>query len=600
MTDKKPLKQDAVSVLHSGRQDNQRSETDSLNLDDVKSRCLTTVNISELLPQGIRIIDIHNNVIYINQAFSVLAGCSPEQLVGKKCYQNFPGSYCHSPTCILERMKNGEKAVQAEINWNDDSNRRTYVLSALPLNTEDGTLFGIIEYFLDVTDTRKLEQKAAQNEVLYSELFNNVPVPIIEYDFSLVKKHYDKLRSQGVTNFRKHFYKTAPQELLKCESLLRPVRLNKHAAHFFGLDSPEEHKHDMEKRHNRNLHKNEGPKECHIGLAEGKTQFDYEAYVEIKDGDYRYLFTSVSVAPGCEESLAIVYLSFVDITDRKKSEELMKKHQSELKRKVAERTAQLKESREKIKELYIIECSTRKELERLMKQRVEFNRMLVHELKTPLVPILGTISILSREIEAEPTRSMLENIQGGAIALSHRIDELLDLEKADSGSLHLDLELVDIAELLRRLHDYVKPQLSEKEQTISLTVTHDLPFIMGDKERLSQVILNLINNSYKYSPYGSHILVKAARQGSDIIVEIQDDGPGIPEEKRAELFKPNYAVSSNTDLRNGLGIGLALCNKLIGLHKGRIWLDSSTNQGSIFCISIPTYREAARNEIIDS
>lgn len=444
------------------------------------------------------------------------------------------------------------------------------------------------------------KRHAAKIEDLYSELFYNVPIPMIEYDFSLVKEYYDTLQEKGITDFRKHFYKTAPQDLLKCESLLRPARLNKQAAQFFGFSSPEEHKHNMKMRHAKNVKKNEGLKECHIGLAEGRTQFDYEAYVDVKDDDYRYLHTSVSVAPGCENTLSIVYVSFIDITDRKKSEEMMEKHQSELKRKVAERTAQLKESKEQIKKLYNIEHNTRKELEKMMKHRVEYNRMLVHELKTPLVPILGTISILSKEITAEPMCSMLENIQSGANALAHRIEELLDLEKADSGTLRMNLELVDIYEILRYILDYVTPQLSEKDQTISLSAPEPLSQVMGDKERLGQVFLNLINNSYKYSPYGSHVSIEVAQQKNNIIAKIRDEGPGIPKEKIVELFEPNYAVSSNKDFSNGLGIGLALCKKLIDLHNGKIWLESSTTRGSVFCISIPIYRESGKDEIINN
>jgi signal transduction histidine kinase len=266
------------------------------------------------------------------------------------------------------------------------------------------------------------------------------------------------------------------------------------------------------------------------------------------------------------------------------------KYQNQLEKTVRERTLLLQQSLEREQQLSQTERDLRQTLELKMRQRVDFYRMLVHELKTPLMPLLGTSSLLLDEIKDEPYHSMVQNINHGAVSLSERIEELLDLEKAEAGLLNIELVELDLMPLLRQVFDTAAHQASKQEQRLSLDLPDSLPHVRGDAVRIQQILLNLLVNAFSNTPYASDIVLRA-RAGMDcVIVEVQDDGPGIPEEKRQGLFKSYYHLDQNKDHQGGLGIGLALCRRLIDLQHGKIWLDSNFTKGALFAFSLPTIK----------
>ena len=253
-------------------------------------------------------------------------------------------------------------------------------------------------------------------------------------------------------------------------------------------------------------------------------------------------------------------------------------------------------AQEKLEELYEEERKLRQELEAEVQRRIEFTRALVHELKTPLTPILSSSELLVSELREEPWASVAENIHRGAGNLSNRIDELLDLAKGEIGMLQVHPRPVDIRQLLRGIAEDMKATISSNEQSLTLALAPSLPPVWGDEERLRQVVLNLLINASKFTPEGGKITLKANKNERVVVVEIEDTGPGIPEEEQKRLFQPYHRQIGDRERLSGLGLGLALCKYLVELQGGRIWVESEAGKGSTFGFSVPIATASQRRE----
>ena len=244
-------------------------------------------------------------------------------------------------------------------------------------------------------------------------------------------------------------------------------------------------------------------------------------------------------------------------------------------------------AQEQLQEAYEKEKSLRQELEAEFERRVFFARALVHELKTPLTPILASSELLASELKQEPYLSLAQNIHQGATNLNKRIDELLDLARVEIGMLHINLASVDASPLLKAIANEMKAMLTNNKQTLLLSVPDPLPPVMADEERLRQIVLNLMINASKFTPEGGRITLRARVKANNLVVEVQDTGTGISKEQQKELFQPYRSHLSDKDNLSGLGVGLALCKFLVELLGGKIWVESEPGKGSTFSFSIP-------------
>jgi PAS domain-containing protein len=250
-------------------------------------------------------------------------------------------------------------------------------------------------FIRDITRRKQTERKIRESEELYRGLFQNVPVAIMEFDYSSFKKYCDKLRMNGVTDFQKYFFSCNSRELDICTPKLK--RINDQVLCLWEFSNDR----DMEllsQEKNRQVDISMR-KKCRVSLAEDKTFFDYEEKIYSFKGNLKHLHTWVSVAPGCEKSFSRVYLCFVDITARKQAENELIHYKEHLEEIITERTTELQQSRQKEQELFQIERGIRKELEAQLENRVLFTRALVHELKTPLTAMLSSSEVLTEELQ---------------------------------------------------------------------------------------------------------------------------------------------------------------------------------------------------------
>lgn len=301
-------------------------------------------------------------------------------------------------------------------------------------------------------------------------------------------------------------------------------------------------------------------KDAAIKMLKGERTNPYKYRIIDRDGQIRWNLEGV-VSIQYQGRRAVLGHS-MDITERERSEA-------------------------KLEELYEKERKLRQELETEAQRRIEFTRALVHELKTPLTPVLASSELLASELEEEPWLSVAKNIRRGALNLSKRIDELLDLAKVEIGVLKVNPKSVDALRLLSRLAGEVSALISSNAQSLTLVLPPSLPPVWADEERLRQIVLNLLINASKFTPEGGVITLKAREDGTNLVVEVSDTGPGIPKEEQSRLFQPYHREVGDREHLSGLGLGLALCKNLVELQGGQIWVDSEPGKGSTFGFHLP-------------
>ncbi|HUV44025.1 MAG TPA: PAS domain-containing sensor histidine kinase [Dehalococcoidales bacterium] len=297
-----------------------------------------------------------------------------------------------------------------------------------------------------------------------------------------------------------------------------------------------------------------------IAMLKGERTTPYKYRIMNRDGDIRWMLEGVASVQYRGKRAAVGHS--MDITE-------------------------LERAQGKLEDAYEEERKLRRELEEEAQRRIEFTRALVHELKTPLTPVLSSSELLYSELREEPWMSIAENIHRGATNLSNRIDELLDLARVEIGILKVNRKAVDVLPLLRRVGKDMKIVALAAGQSLRVTLPDSLPRVWADTDRLRQVVQNLLINASKFTPDGGKITLRAKERDGSLVVEVQDNGPGIPEEDQKRLFQPYNRHLGDREYLSGLGLGLALCKYLVGLHDGEIWLNSRVGKGSIFGFSIP-------------
>ena len=248
---------------------------------------------------------------------------------------------------------------------------------------------------------------------------------------------------------------------------------------------------------------------------------------------------------------------------------------------------QRKEAEAELQLLYTRERDTRQQLEEEIQKRTEFTRALVHELKTPITPVMAATELLLEEIKDERSMRLVQSIDRSASNLNRRIDELIDLIRGETDMLQLNLEPVDVVPLLQEIGYEMIPVALQDGHSLTIELPSSNPIVSADKDRLRQVIQNLLNNAFKFTPPEGETTLRARVDGANLVVEVQDTGPGISREDQARLFDPYYRRVEDRERLSGLGLGLALSKKLVELHGGQIWVTSRKGKGSTFAFSLP-------------
>jgi signal transduction histidine kinase len=224
------------------------------------------------------------------------------------------------------------------------------------------------------------------------------------------------------------------------------------------------------------------------------------------------------------------------------------------------------------------------------KHKSEFLANMSHELRTPLNAILGYTELILDNIYgdvSEKVRDVLTRLERSGRHLLGLINDVLDLSKIEAGQLALSLGAYSMKEVVQTVFTAVEALAAEKHLALKVAVLPDLPLGHGDERRLTQVLLNLVGNAIKFTEVGE-IGVQVATADESFLVSVADTGPGISEADQARIFEEFHQVdSSSTRKKGGTGLGLSIAKRIIEMHGGRIWVESSLGKGSIFWFTLP-------------
>jgi signal transduction histidine kinase len=161
------------------------------------------------------------------------------------------------------------------------------------------------------------------------------------------------------------------------------------------------------------------------------------------------------------------------------------------------------------------------------------------------------------------------------------------LAQGEIGRLQIKLAIINPLSVIQQMYESMTPLIVKNKQSLILDIPSSLPQIMADKDRLQQILFNLIDNASKYNMENEKIILSVTARNNHLVFSIRDSGKGIPEEDKINIFDPYTRLESNKRSTLGMGLGLAICKILVELHRGQIWVESEPNKGSTFSFTIP-------------
>jgi signal transduction histidine kinase len=230
-----------------------------------------------------------------------------------------------------------------------------------------------------------------------------------------------------------------------------------------------------------------------------------------------------------------------------------------------------------------------KDLDRL---KSDFVSNVSHELRTPLTAIKGAVDLLLREVPGplnENQTHHLSRVRSNTQHLAGLINDLLDLSKIEEGKIEFDAGRVSLGGLLHEVMETVKPMAAEKPVLLEVDVPDPSVLVWADRDKVTQVLMNLIGNAIKFTPSDGRIGISTANdQRGWVRVSIRDAGPGIPVNEQEKIFEKFYQVTQDGSPKpKGTGLGLAISKSVVELHGGKIWVESQSGCGSTFSFTLP-------------
>ncbi|NHJ02708.1 MAG: PAS domain-containing sensor histidine kinase [Candidatus Heimdallarchaeota archaeon] len=400
----------------------------------------------------------------------------------------------------------------------------------------------------DYTEDIRIEEELLRSNERFRALFEYSPVGLFEEDYSKIKKFLKKLHVEGVEDIN-GYLQVNSHIIPKLINSIRILDMNKAAIELYKGKK----KTDILER----LYRYPSPRAHSAFLKElnflwnGLLNFTYESSLQTVDGDIIHTVIGFTIVPGYEKSWEKVLISISDISKRIEAEKV------------------------------------RKELE---KRRDNFVWMTSHELRTPLTVVIGYCDFLTKHIDniqSEQRAKILDIVKRNLQRLERFINDVTILTKIDQGILKIQTEDVDICQLLwdtlslyqHLIEDRISTNICQSDEKVVLQV---------DRERIQQVILNVLENAIKNSPKEKTLIdVSLSILSDKIIIKISDSGAGIAKENLERIFEQFVSIPTEFS-SGGTGIGLHLCREILDAHNGSISADSpGIGKGSSFTIILP-------------
>jgi signal transduction histidine kinase len=239
------------------------------------------------------------------------------------------------------------------------------------------------------------------------------------------------------------------------------------------------------------------------------------------------------------------------------------------------------------------------ELEVINERLQEFDRLksdfvlnVSHELRTPLTAIKGAVDLILREVPGplnEKQSHYLSRVRSNTQHLAGVINDLLDLSKIEEGKIELQAARMSLGGLVHEVVEALSPIASEKPIDLQITAPESSILVWADRDKITQVLTNLIGNAIKFTPAHGRVMISSASDDADWVrVSVSDTGPGIFADECERIFEKFYQVAvSGGPKPKGTGLGLAISKTLVELHGGKIWIESEPGRGSAFYFTLP-------------
>jgi len=317
------------------------------------------------------------------------------------------------------------------------------------------------------------------------------------------------------------------------------------------------------------------------GEFEKKGVFKIPSF-KIKDWYLSFEFRPLSSGGGI--------LTIKDVTEVAKLEQQLKEYSEQLERKVEERTKALAAANKELqtRQEELARANTQlKEMDRL---KSEFLATMSHELRTPLNSIIGFTSIILQGIPGEinkEQRKQLSMVYSAARHLLSLINDILDLSRIESGKMEVSMERFKIRGVVSEVAESMSPMISQKDLRLITEIPDETLEIYSDRKKVLQILLNLTNNAVKFTEIGE-VRIECKIEDDNLEVSVSDTGIGIKKENIDMLFDAFRQINGTAQRRyEGAGLGLYLCQKLVTLLGGRIWVESEYGKGSRFTFTLP-------------
>lgn len=489
-------------------------------------------NVIDSIGETLMVLDCNKRtIIDVNRHFLLENNVKKEDVVGKKC-TDIVTHYC--PPCeaceFVEVARGGRVMSTTHVHQKKDGSRFYADVTLAPLKDEKGQIIGVIHLSKDVTDRKKMEDELRR----YSE------------NLEILVKDRTKALQRSELMFRKLFESAQDGILIIDFESGKIIDINPYALSLF---------------------------ECTRDALQG---YDYRSLPNFVDSKifeqaHRELHQRVSVY-------------YEDVT-----------LETCPRREVA---VELRASLYFVEDKKIIQFNIRDltERKRLDKIKTEFVSMVSHELRTPLSAIKEGVEIVYDGTQGKVNKSQLECL-GIALSnikrLNRLIGDILDISKIQSNLLRIACVPCNMYEVIDQVYHLVRIEIEKRGMILVTNLERDLPLVSADKDRLTQIIMNLLNNAVKFTREKSRITLTCRRAGDFVECGVQDEGAGIPPEELSRLFGRFVQLDSTLVRRvGGTGLGLYISRNLVEAMGGKIWAESQLGSGSIFRFNIPITKEA--------
>ncbi len=254
-------------------------------------------------------------------------------------------------------------------------------------------------------------------------------------------------------------------------------------------------------------------------------------------------------------------------------------------------------SRDEVGQLAVAFNRMSQEFETLETSRRELVANVSHELKTPITAIRAHLENLLDGVE-QPNAETLQVMLAQSERLGRLVEQLLELSKLESGEIPLRREEVSLAPVVRQVLSEIDVASADRAIELSSHVPDDLPAIEADRERVHQVLFNLVDNAMRFTPDGGAVRVEAHRENGSVSISVRDSGVGIPNDALPRLFERFYRVDASRSRGDGgTGIGLAIARSVVEAHGGTISAESELGHGSVFTFDLPVASATDRRRI---